>query len=93
MIPISNLIKTKKYKSEILKGLPYKDITEEFIKKLDNKDLNSMHYNSHKFYTYSCRRPHFKKYIPLIEERHNWIVKEMKRRGLKHNSSLNCNEN
>jgi len=93
MISISKLVKDKKkYKSKILQGMPYKDITEDFIKNLDNKDLNSMHYNSHKFYTYSCKRSHFKKYIPLIEERHGWIIKEMKKRGLKHDSPLSCKE-
>ncbi len=94
MIPLAkefqNFQRREKYKSQILKGMPYDKITEKFIKGLSNKDLNSMHYTSHKFYTYSCRRDHFKSYLPLIEERHGWIVKEMKKRGLKHDSPLTC---
>ena len=92
MIPLAKAFqdveRRKKFKSKILKGLPYENITEDFIKGLNNKDLNSMHYTTHKFYTYAKTRPHFKKYIPLIKERHGWIVKEMKKRGLKHDSPL-----
>lgn len=91
MISITRELR-KNYKSEILKGMPYEDITYDFLNKLSNKDLNSIHYTTHKFHTYSCRRPHFKKYIPLIKERHEWIIDIMKKRGLKHNSPLTCKE-
>lgn len=91
MISLTKALR-KNYKSEILKGKPYEDITYDFLNNLSNKDLNSMHYTTHKFYTYSRRRDHFKKYIPLIKERHEWIVSIMKKRGLKHDSPLDSKE-
>lgn len=80
----------KVYKSDILKGMPYKDISTDFISNLNNKDLNALHYNAHKFYTYSCRREHFAKYKPIVKSKHAMIIKEFQKRGLKHNSPLEC---
>ena len=65
------------------------NITPETVKKLPDKELINMHRRCHQLYgvTKSANFPN-KDHKELLIKTHNLIVKEMNRRGFKHNSPL-----
>lgn len=63
------------------------NVTTGSVRKISNKELLSLHWRMHQLYTVAKKRGN-KKLVILLKEKHKILVDEMKRRGIKHQSSL-----
>lgn len=62
-------------------------ITQNTISKVSNKELVNMHYRIHQQYSLA-KKKNDKQKMTKLKEKHEIVVKEMKKRGINHNSIL-----
>ena len=65
------------------------DINSETIKKVNNKEIISLHRRIHQLYILAIKRkPTKKEFILFLEKTHEILLKEMNKRQIIHNSPL-----
>ena len=63
------------------------EIDSKSVRKMTDKELINLHWRIHLLYK-TFKKKNDKEALEILKAKHEILVKEMKRRGIKHNSPL-----